>query len=85
VTAFNWSAGPQVVIWLIVLIVVFSGVVSHEVATIINIAALVVILLYHLFILRTTLKLSLFVSIGLVAGEAMLTQFIELIRVSMMR
>jgi len=84
VAAFNWSAGPQVAIWLLVLIVVFSGIVSREVATIINIAALVVILMYHLFIVRQTLKLGLFVSIGLVAGEAMLTQFIELIRVSMM-
>ena len=85
ITAFNWSAGPQIVVWLIVLVVVFSGVVSREVATIVNIAALIVILLYHLFIVRTTLKLSLFVSIGLVAGEAMVTQFIELIRVSMLR
>jgi hypothetical protein len=84
VTAFNWSAGPQIVIWLIVLLVVFGGVVSREVAAIINIAALIVILLYHLFIVRTALKLSLFVSIGLVVGEAMITQFIELIRVSML-
>jgi len=85
VAAFNWSAGPQVLVWLVVLFVVFSGVVSREVATIVNIAALVVLLLYHLFIIRTALKLSLFVSIGLVAGEAMVTQFIELIRVSMLR
>lgn len=85
VAAFNWSAGPQVMIWLFVLIVVFSGVVTRDVAAIVNIAALIVILLYHLFIVRNALKLGLFVSIGLVAGEAMVTQFIEVVRLSMMR
>ena len=84
-TAFNWSAGPQIVIWLIVLLLVFSGILTREMIAIVNIAALIVVLLYHLFIVRTTLKLSFFVSLGLVAGETMVSQFIDLVRVSLLR
>jgi len=85
ITAFNWSVGPQVAIWLFVLALVFSGVLSSEMTAIVNIAALIVVLLYHLFIIRKALKLTFFISLGLVSGEAMLAQFIELIRVSMLR
>ena len=84
-TAFNWSIGPQIAIWLVVLFLVFSGILGREIAAIVNLAALIVILAYHLFIVRTTLKLSLFLSLGLVAGEAMVSQFIDLTRVSMLR
>lgn len=83
-TAFNWSAGPQMVIWLIVLFFVFSGILSREMVAIVNLAALIVILLYHLFIVRNTLKLSFFLSLGLVAGEVMVSQFVEVVRVSLL-
>jgi hypothetical protein len=82
--AYNWSAGPQIAVWLLVLIVVFSGVFSRDVAVIINIAAMIVLLLYHLFIIRMALKLTFFVALGLVIGEAMVAQIIEVIRDSMM-
>jgi len=84
-TAFNWSAGPQMLVWLIVLFLAFSGIVSRELVAVFNIAALVIILLYHLFILRTTLKLTFFVALGLVIGEMMLSQFINQARESMLR
>jgi hypothetical protein len=84
-TAFNWSYGPQMLMWLLVLFLVFSGVVPRGVAVIINIAAIVVLLLYHLFIVRTTLKLPFFVSLALVIGELMVSQFVNQARESMMR
>lgn len=83
-SAYNWSAGPQIAVWLFVLIVVFSGILTRDVAVIINIAAMIVLLLYHLFIIRTALKLTFFVSLGLVIGEAMVAQIVEVIRDSMM-
>jgi hypothetical protein len=84
-TAFNWSAGPQMLVWLIVLFLAFTGVVQTEVLVIVNIAAVVIVLLYHLFIMRTTMKLSFFISLGLVIGELMLSQFINQARESMLR
>lgn len=84
-TAFNWSAGPQMLVWLTVLFFAFTGIVQTAVLVIFNIAAVVIVLLYHLFIMRTTLKLTFFVSLGLVIGELMLSQFINQARESMLR
>jgi hypothetical protein len=44
--------------------------------TIVNLVAIVIILLYHLFIVRVTLKLSFFVALGLVLSEAMVSQLV---------
>jgi hypothetical protein len=85
VTAFNWSAGPQMLVWLTVLFFAFTGIVSREVLSVFNIAALIIVLVYHLFIMRTTLKLTFFVALGLVIGEMMLSQFINQARETMLR
>ena len=85
VTAFNWAAGPQILVWLAVLSLAVSGVVSREVLAIVNLGALVVILLYHLFIVRVTLKLTFFVSLGLVVSEAMVSQIVIHARDAMLR
>ena len=83
-TAFNWSAGPQMLIWLVVLFFAFTGVLPGAMLAIFNIAAVVVVLIYHLFIMRTTLKLTVFVALGLVVAEMMLGQFINQIRLTML-
>ena len=85
VAAFNWSAGPQIVIWLGVLVLAISGVVQREIVAVVNIAALIVIVVYHLFIVRVTLKLSFFVALALVIGEVMIRLFINQARESMLR
>lgn len=84
-TAFNWSAGPQMLVWLTVLFFAFTGIVSRDVLAIFNIGALIIVLVYHLFIMRTTLKLTFFVALGLVIGEMMLSQFINQARETMLR
>lgn len=83
--AFNWSAGPQMLVWLTVLFFAFTGIVSRDVVAIFNIGALIIVLVYHLFIIRTTLKLTFFVALGLVIGEMMLSQFINQARETMLR
>ena len=85
VTAYNWGSGPQILILLAVLFLAVSGVVSRELLAVVNLAALVVILLYHLFIVRVTLKLTFFVSLGLVVSEAMVSQIVIHIRDAMLR
>jgi hypothetical protein len=70
---------------LLVLFVAISGFVSREVVTIVNLVAIVIILLYHLFIVRVTLKLSFFVALGLVLSEAMVSQLVIHARNIMLR
>ena len=83
-TALNWSAGPQMLIWLFVLFLAFSGVFPQELVVVANLVALAVILMYHLFILRTTLRLTFLVALGLVIGEAIVSQFIDQARGAML-
>ncbi len=85
ITAFNWGSGPQMLILLAMLFLAVSGLASREVLAIVNLAALVIILLYHLFIVRVTLKLTFFVSLGLVVSEAMVSQLIVHARDAMLR
>jgi hypothetical protein len=85
VTAYNWGSGPQMLVLLAVLFLAMSGMVSREVVTIANLMAMVIVLLYHLFIIRVTLKLTFFVCLGLVLAEAMLSQFVIQARDSMLR
>lgn len=84
-TAFNWSAGPKMLVWLTVLFLAFADIVSGGVLVLVNIAAVVLVLLYHLFIMRTTFKFSFFVSLGLVIGELLLDQFILQVRGSLLQ
>lgn len=83
-TALNWSAGPQMLIWLFVLFLHISGMFPIQIVAVVNIAALAVILLYHLFILRITLRLTFVVALGLVIGEAIVSQFIDQARGAML-
>jgi hypothetical protein len=85
VAAYNWGSGPQMLVLLAVLFLAVSGLVSREVLAVANLAALVIILLYHLFIIRVTLKLTFFVSLGLVVSEAMVSQFVIHAREAMLR
>lgn len=84
VVAYNWSAGPQILILLAVMLVSASGIVSRDVLVLINLAALAVVLLYHLFILRIALEVSPYVAVALVIGEFMLSQFIIVARNGML-
>ena len=84
VSAYNWASGPQMLVLLVVLFLSVTGIVSDDLVTIANLAALVIVLLYHLFIVRVTLKLTFFVSLGLVVAEAMVSQFVIQARDSML-
>ena len=84
VSAYNWASGPQMLVLLVVLFLSVSGIMSDDLVTIANLVALAIVLLYHLFIVRVTLKLTFFVSLGLVVAEAMISQFLIQARDSML-
>lgn len=84
IVAYNWSAGPQILILLVVMLLSASGILPRDVLVVINLAALAVLLFYHLFILRTALEVSPYVAVALVVGEFMLSQFIIVTRNGML-
>ena len=84
IVAYNWSAGPQILILLVVVLLSASGLLPRDVLVLVNLAALAVVLFYHLFILRTALEVSPYVAIALVVGEFMLSQFIIVARNGML-
>lgn len=84
IVAYNWSAGPQILILLAVLLLSAIDILPRDVLVVINLAALAILLFYHLFILRTALEISPYVSVALVIGEFMLSQFIIVSRNGML-
>lgn len=84
IVAYNWSAGPQILILLSVLLLSAIDILPRDVLVLINLAALAILLFYHLFILRTALEISPYVAVALVIGEFMLSQFIIVTRNGML-
>ena len=84
VVAYNWSWAPQILLILIVILLAASGVVPRDILVTLNIAAIVVMVLYHLFILRVALRLTLLLGIALVVAELILSQFVILVRDGML-
>lgn len=77
IVAYNWSAGIQVGILLIVLIVESSGVAPGGVVVMFGVVATVLILLYHWYVLRIGLEVSGLPAAALVAGDFMLARIIH--------
>ncbi len=82
--AYNWSAGPQILILLAVMLLSVSGILPRDVLVLVNLVALAIVLFYHLFILRIALEVSPYVAVALVVGEFMLRQFIIVTRNGML-
>ena len=84
VVAANWAGGPQIAIHLLVLLVAVTGVVTKDVVELLTLIAVLIVLVYHLFILRVVLRVSLFLGIGLLVADVMLSQIILQIRAGLL-
>jgi hypothetical protein len=85
VVAYNWSGGPQMLVLITMLLIGWSGFIPKDFLALLNLGALVVILLYHMFILRVVLRAAGLLSFALVVGEFMLGQMVLLIRHGMLQ
>jgi hypothetical protein len=85
IVAYNWASGPQVLLLLVVLILTMSSAASGGVLGFVHLAAIVIVLLYHLFILQVALRTSVFLSVLLMVGEFALSHFISVIRHTMLQ
>ena len=85
IVAFNWSAGIYVCIYLIVIGIKLSGIVSGGGLALIGLVAAIVILSYHWYIARIALAVSGGGAAVLVAGEFVLAHMIDAVGQNLMR
>lgn len=85
IVAFNWSAGVQIAIYLVVLAVKLTGVAPTGALVVLGFIAAVITLSYQWYIARTALEVSGVGAAGLVAGEFVLGQVIHGIGQSMLQ
>lgn len=84
IVAYNWSAGPQVVILILLLAFQNTGFFSESIIIWASFAALLIILFYHGFIIRVALEVKAEFTVCLVITEFILGQFIRLISNTML-
>src|SRR3546814_1942435 len=69
IVAYNWSAGPQALVLLGVLVLGATGFLPTGFTHLLGLVALIVLLVYHFFIVRIALEADTFAAIALVVGE----------------
>ncbi|NKB54714.1 MAG: hypothetical protein GKS00_00085 [Alphaproteobacteria bacterium] len=85
IVAYNWSAGIQIAIYMIVLVVKFTGTASDGFLVTLGFVATVIILSYQWYVARVGLEVSGVGAAGIVAGEFVLGQIIHAIGQSMLQ
>lgn len=80
IVAYNWSAGPQVVLLLAISLVAVTFNLPLETFAMMNLAALVWLLMYHGYIIKVAARLDVSVVIFMVLGEAILSYVITAAR-----
>src|SRR3546814_14782452 len=80
IVAYNWSAGPQALVLLGVLVLGATGFLPTGFTHLLGLVAPIVLLVYHFFIVRIALEADTFPAIALVVGEFMLSQGIVGVR-----
>lgn len=76
ITAFNWASGPQMLVVLLLYLPVILGLAPLPFLAVANVMALMIVLLYHLFVVRVALRMRPLGAVGLVAAEFFLSHFI---------
>ena len=84
IVAYNWSAGPQIVILVLLLALQSSGILSQGPFTAVSLFALLVLLFYHGFIVRVALDVAVELAVALVVGEFLLGQMIRIVSDAML-
>ena len=80
IVAYNWSAGPQVVLLLAIALASVSFNLPLEAFALLNLGALVWLLTYHGYIIRVTTQMDILVVVLMVLGEAVLSYMINAAR-----
>ena len=77
IVAYNWSAGIQVAILMLVLTVELTGLAPGGILVILSLIMTVVIFFYHWYVLRIGLEISSLLAAALVVGDFVLARVIH--------
>lgn len=84
IVAYNWSAGPQILILILLLVLQSSGILNQGPFAAISLVALLVLMFYHGFIVRLALDVTVELAVALVVGEFLLGQVIRMVSDAML-
>ena len=84
IVAYNWSAGIQILILLLLLVLQSSGLLSLGPSMAVSLFVLLVLLFYHGFIVRVALDIAVEFAVALVIGEFLLGQSIRFVSDAML-
>jgi hypothetical protein len=77
IVAYNWSAAIQISIYVVILLLPFSGVVPDGLGGLLSFLALFILLWYQWFVVKTGLGITGALPIAFVGGEFLLGQIIR--------
>ena len=77
--AYNWSAGPQILILILLLVLQISGILHQGPFVAVSLVVLLVLMFYHSFIVRVALDVAVELAVALVVGEFLLGQMIRMV------
>lgn len=80
IAAYNWSSGPYVMIVLFLHLPMIFGYAPPQFLTVVGLLALVIMLLYHQFVVRVALRIRPLGAAGLVVAEYLLGDLILSLR-----
>jgi len=80
VVAYNWSAGPQILLYVVVLLVSLTGFLPEGWIIFLNLAALGYLLAYHYFIIKVALDLHGMTAAFLVVSEVIVGVILDAIQ-----
>ncbi len=84
IVAYNWSAGPQILILILLLVLQSSGILHQGPFTVVSLVTLLVLMFYHGFIVRIALDVAVELAVALVVGEFLLGQMIRMVSDAML-
>lgn len=76
ITAYNWASGPQMLVVLLMYLPMMLGLAPMQFLGVANLTVLIIVLFYHLFVMRVALRIRPLAAIGLVVAEYFLSHFI---------
>jgi hypothetical protein len=80
IAAYNWASGPYILIVLVMYLPMMLGLVPPQFLVLLNLVAMMIMLFYHLFIVRVALRIRPLGAIAIVIAEYFLGDFILTLR-----
>jgi hypothetical protein len=84
IAAHNWAAGPQYLLFFVVATLFGLGLVTKPVFQVLAVSIFLIVLFYHLFIIREVLRVNVSTGLGILVTSAVLGMIISVMRASLL-